>query len=47
MDWGKVVETMVLSTETLCNTQLSLINLKATVNSEIAGVNGPSREYCG
>jgi hypothetical protein len=45
MDWGKVVEAMAPSTETLCNTQLSLI--KATINSEIAGVNDPSREYGG
>jgi hypothetical protein len=45
LDWGKVVEAMVLSTETLCNIQLT--NIKATVNSEIAGVNGPSREYRG
>jgi hypothetical protein len=45
MDWSKVVEAIVLSTDTLCDTQLALI--KATVNSEIAGVNGPSREYRG
>jgi hypothetical protein len=45
MDWSKVVESIVLSTETLCNSQLALI--KATVNSEIAGVNDPSREYRG
>ena len=44
-DWGKVVDSMVLSTETLCNTTITQI--KQIVNTEFTGVNGPTKEFRG
>ena len=44
-NWSKIVESFVLSTETLMNTCIR--ELKQTVNSEIAGVSGPAKPWRG
>ena len=44
-DWGKVVDSMVLSTESLCNSAITQI--KQIVNTELTGVNGPTKEFRG
>jgi hypothetical protein len=40
-----MVESLVFSTETIMNTMVR--EVKTTVNTEIAGVNGPAKEWRG
>jgi hypothetical protein len=44
-DWNKVVDSIVYSADTLCNTMIA--HIKQIVNSEFTGVNGPSKDFRG